>query len=89
MTGSVKLALGILIAWVAGTLLFSAFHPRGIQMDDGSPAAGPTDVLKYLISKRTILGDLGKDTTGGNSTPSSGSGETNPGNGQGNQPRPA
>lgn len=60
MHASAKLAFGIALMWIAGVLVFIAFHPGGIQMKDGNTAGNPADVLRYLISQRGTLGDFSK-----------------------------
>jgi len=56
---STKLAIGILVLWLAGAAFFVAFHPNGVQMPDGSPASNPVDVLKFVMLKARGGGESG------------------------------
>lgn len=57
MYGANRLALAILLTFVAGLLFFVALHPGGIQIQDPSAQGGvraannPAEVLGYLMSK--------------------------------------
>lgn len=46
-----KLAIGIILLWLAGLAFFVAFHPNGVTMPDGKAARNPGDVLKYIIAE--------------------------------------
>ena len=57
MYGANRLALAILLIFVAGLLFFVAFHPGGIQISDPKAKDGvraannPAEVLGYLMSQ--------------------------------------
>lgn len=51
MTGATKLAIGILLLWLAGMAFFVAFHPNGVQLADGSQAKSPADIIRYTMWK--------------------------------------
>jgi hypothetical protein len=57
MYGANRLALAILLIFVAGILFFVALHPGGIQISDPNAKDGvrtannPAEVLGYLMSK--------------------------------------
>ena len=52
--------MGIAVAWLAGVLLFIAFHPGGVQLKDGKSAGNPVDVFKFILSQRGQIGNFGK-----------------------------
>jgi len=64
MYGSNRLALGVLLVWVAGFLLFFAFHPGGVMIHDDSlenkdgtkggdrAVKNPAEILGYLMTHR-------------------------------------
>lgn len=53
-----RLAIALILLWLAFFCFYVAFHPGGVQLD-GHPAQNPTDVIKALIQ------NLGKGSGGG------------------------
>lgn len=90
MNDGPKLAIAILVMWVALVFFFFAFHPGGVKN-----VSNPGEMLKWLVDEFTKLAGgstaatLSDVTTGGTSTDnlsypgftdqSSGSGNVNPG----------
>lgn len=61
----VMLAFALILFWVAGVAFFTAFHPGGVQNEDGTPAQNPVDVLKWIITR---LGEGSGTTSSDTST---------------------
>lgn len=59
MNGAAKLALGLLILWIAMVCFYFAFHPNGVTFN-GAPVANPSEALQWLIQEF-------QGTTGGGS----------------------
>jgi hypothetical protein len=49
--GSSKLAVGILVMFVAMVFFFFAFHPGGVAGPNGANVSNPTQMLQFLISE--------------------------------------
>jgi hypothetical protein len=49
MSDGAKLALAIVLLWIACVCFFVAFHPGGITVG-GNPAQNPADVVRYFIT---------------------------------------
>lgn len=58
MNNNVRLAVAMVLLWLAGLSFFAAFHPGGIYVN-GKPAANPVDVIRYLMWKAGQKGDGG------------------------------
>jgi hypothetical protein len=49
--GSSKLAVGILVMFIAMVFFFFAFHPGGVAGPNGANVSNPTEMLQFLISE--------------------------------------
>jgi hypothetical protein len=65
MGDGARLAVAILILFVAMVAFFFAFHPHGVANPDGSAVNNPGDILKWMFG-------VFEGTTSGSTTPSSG-----------------
>lgn len=58
MGGGTKLAIGILVMWLAMLFFFFAFHPGGVNLEQDNPVG----MLQWLMSEfSNLIG--GADTT--------------------------
>lgn len=57
-TGNARLALALLLLWIAGVAFFAAFHPGGLIVN-GKKAQNPADVLRYIMEKAFGVSDSG------------------------------
>lgn len=64
MNDATKLAIGILLVWVAGMAFFVAFHPNGVIMPSGEQAKSPADIIKFAMWKARGGGN-GSQQSGG------------------------
>jgi hypothetical protein len=51
MSGGTKLALAILIMWIAMVAFFFAFHPSGVVDSTGANIQNPLGILKWLADQ--------------------------------------
>lgn len=49
--GSSKLAVGILVMFVAMVFFFFAFHPGGVAGPNGANVSNPAQMLQFLITE--------------------------------------
>jgi hypothetical protein len=63
MGDGTRLAVAILILFLAMVAFFFAFHPSGVAKADGSPVDNPADILQWLFDQWDTT------TTGGGSPP--------------------
>jgi hypothetical protein len=64
MGDGARLAIAILILFVAMVAFFFAFHPHGVANPDGTAVNNPGDILKWMFG-------VFEGTTGGSNTPAS------------------
>jgi hypothetical protein len=53
-------AISLILFWLAAVAFFTAFHPGGLKLADGTPAQNPADVIKYFVT----VAQSGKQTSG-------------------------
>lgn len=51
MGDGTRLAVAILILFLAMVAFFFAFHPNGVANADGSPVKNPADILQWLFGQ--------------------------------------
>lgn len=70
MGDGTKLAIAILIFWIALVFFFFAFHPGGVANAAGANISNPGQMLKFLMDEFTNLagGTAAQDSSAANLT---------------------
>lgn len=63
MGDGIKLAIAILVFWVALVFFFFAFHPGGVANAAGANISNPGQMLKFLMDEFTNLAGGGSSTS--------------------------
>ena len=68
MGGAGKLALGLLLLWIAMLCFFFAFHPNGVQLN-GVAVQNPSEALQWLTAQVQATASGSSGSGGGSNAP--------------------